>query len=210
MHLKKTSLLLLTFIFASCAAYGPSATTRIEIAAPDGVFKLFRTPEGLLSQQEIRKTSRRTIVTSVDTRKHLITIKRPDGKPLTVSSSAANFPLSRLQPDVPILARAYISSIFSVVSEDDVELSNPQRATALTQAAKNGLTNNYVVTSVENTFVTVEEVFPELGEVALKRPDSSILRFPVRYPENFERIDVGDMIALTRLTALSLHLIPNT
>lgn len=189
-------------LLAACTSAVENLIDRIPINPPPSSFALSRTTEGNLSEHDIQKATHLSRIVAVHPDKNLVTIETPDKTTTSLSTVTANLNPRRLTPGMPVQVDAYTSVIFSVINPELAKEITPHGATRLTEEAKTGLPATAVVTRVKNTVATIIALDRRSSSITLKNTGGTIVRFPIRYPENFSRIKKGDTIALTSVSAI--------
>lgn len=195
-------LLLPVLLLAACSAAVENLLDRIPLTPPSGSIALSRTLEGNFSEHDIQKATHLSRIVAVNLEKNLVTIETPKKTTTSFSTVTTNLNPRMLKPGMPVQVDAYTSVIFSVIDAYAAKKITPHGANRLTEEAKNGLPVNAVVTRVENTVATIIALDRNASVITLKNTGGAIVRFPIRYPENFSRIKKGNTIALTRVSAI--------
>jgi len=154
---------------------------------------------GVVGSQLVTATAQ---VTAVDVEKRLVTVRRADGKTVTIRCGEAvrNLPQVKIGDDVTI---AYHESLAFEVRKPG-EATPGTSAVGVAARAKEGEMPAGAAGQVLQVTATIVAIDQPAMRLTLKGPDGNEVEVKARDPEKLARVAVGDLIEITYTEALAV------
>jgi Cu/Ag efflux protein CusF len=179
---------LTAFALGGCSTSGQTAATP---AAP--------LPGGTVSEGLVSATAR---VKAIDQATRMVTLERADGSVVKFRAGEEVRNLPQVKVGDQVTATYYESMAFQVRKAGDTQMGAivGEEMARAKPGAKPGAANARV-TTVTTRITGIDK---QAGTVTLQDPEGANVTVKARYPENLERVAVGDLVEITLTEAVAI------
>lgn len=155
---------------------------------------------GTLEESLVEATA---VVERVDQRKRTVTIRRPDGKRITLPVDEQVKNLPQVEPGDEVVVAYYESIAFDVLSPDS-DATPGVVESAETESVKKGTKPGASEARMVTVTSTIESIDRAMPAVTLRGPEGESHTIKVRDPQKLEGLEAGDLIELHYTQALAI------
>lgn len=148
------------------------------------------------------------LVEKVDLKNRTLTVKKPNGTILTLKVGTEVKRLNEIKPGDTVVAQFISAVAYELRAPTAEEQAAPAAAVVAAGRNDKSLPPGAAAANTIHTIVTIEEIDRKAGTVTIMGPSGETTVLNVERPENFQRIKVGDKLAVTYVEAVALKVEP--